>query len=112
MKTKPEKKIEKKELTPKQQKIYEYFVGNGNYNVLKTAEHFGNSLSTTFQHLQRLVAKGWLVNDKWQKPAYRPTTNEISDYARGYQLGYQKGYFDAQKEYQNAMKSEKRELLK
>lgn len=57
-------------LTAKQQALYDYFVGEGKYHVTKTAEHFGKSLATIHDMLQRLVEKGWLVNEKGKSPAY------------------------------------------
>ena len=63
-------------LTAKQQALYDYFVGEGKYHVTKTAEHFGRSLATIYDMLQRLVEKGWLVNEKGKSPAYRLVLGE------------------------------------
>lgn len=61
-------------LTAKQQALYDYFVGEGGFHLTKTAKHFGKSLATIHQMLQRLVERGWLVNEKGKSPAYRPTS--------------------------------------
>ena len=89
--------MEKKQLSPKQQEVYDYFIGKGAYNLMHTANHFKNSVSTIHYLLSILVYKGWLKNNKWQKPAYKPTTNKISEFARGYQLGYSRGKQDSKK---------------